>query len=120
MQFDVWRNEWRRIKLCDPSPDCPTCARGLYATLEAESNEFAAVLCGRDAVQISPARASQVDLVSLAERLRAAGEVKANDYLVRLSAGGYELTIFKDARAIIRGTDDPSVARTLYARYVGS
>jgi adenylyltransferase/sulfurtransferase len=120
MQFDVWRNEWRRIKLGAPSPDCPTCARGLYETLEAESSEFAAVLCGRDAVQISPARVSAIDLASLAKRLSAAGEVKANDYLVRLSAGDYELTIFKDARAIIRGTDDPSVARTLYARYVGS
>jgi adenylyltransferase/sulfurtransferase len=120
MQFDVWRNEWRRIKLGKPSPDCPVCARGLYETLEAESSEFAAVLCGRDAVQISPARASQIDLAALAERLRAAGEVKANEYLVRLGAGGYELTIFKDARAIIRGTDDPAVARTLYARYVGS
>ncbi|MFL6228414.1 MAG: ThiF family adenylyltransferase [Pyrinomonadaceae bacterium] len=119
MQFDVWRNEWRRIKLGQPSPDCATCARGLYETLAAEAREFAAVLCGRDAVQISPARASQIDLAALAERLRAAGEVKANEYLVRLNAGDYELTIFRDARAIIRGTDDTATARTLYARYVG-
>lgn len=120
MQFDVWRNEWRRIKLGSPAPDCPTCARGDYETLAAEATEFAAVLCGRNAVQISPARAASLDLGALAERLHAVGETKANDYLVRLNADGFELTIFKDARAIIRGTDDVSVARSLYARYVGS
>jgi molybdopterin/thiamine biosynthesis adenylyltransferase len=120
MQFDVWRNEWRRIRLGAPSPDCPTCAHGRYETLEAEAGEMAAVMCGRDAVQISPAHASQIDLAALAARLRAAGEVKANEYLVRLSADGYELTVFKDARAIVRGTDDPAAARSLYARYVGS
>ncbi|MDQ3908381.1 MAG: ThiF family adenylyltransferase [Acidobacteriota bacterium] len=120
MQFDVWRNEWRRIKLGEPSPDCPTCALGRYETLEAESSEFAAVLCGRNAVQVSPARAADLDLDALAERLRAAGETKANEYLVRLNADGYELTIFRDARAIVRGTDDVTVARSLYARYVGA
>jgi molybdopterin/thiamine biosynthesis adenylyltransferase len=120
MQFDVWRNEWRRIKLGAPAPECPTCALGRYETLEAEAKDFAAVLCGRNAVQVSPARAGDLDLAALAERLRAIGETKANDYLVRLSANGYELTIFKDARAIIRGTDDTTTARSLYARYVGS
>ncbi|MCA1630579.1 MAG: ThiF family adenylyltransferase [Acidobacteria bacterium] len=120
MQFDVWRNEWRRIKLGRPAPECPTCALGRYDTLEAEAREFAAVMCGRDAVQISPATASQIDLAALASRLRAAGEVRANEYLVRLSADGFELTVFKDARAIVRGTDDPATARSLYARYVGS
>ena len=120
MQFDVWRNEWRRIKLGKPAPDCPTCALGRYETLEAEAGDFAAVLCGRDAVQIAPRRAAQIDLASLAERLRAVGEVRANEYLIRLSVGAHELTIFRDARAIIRGTDDPATARSLYARYVGS
>ena len=120
MQFDVWRNEWRRIRLGAPAPDCPVCALGRYDTLAAEAEEFAAVLCGRNAVQLSPARASEIDLGALADRLRAAGDVKANEYLVRLSAGDYELTIFRDARAIVRGTDDVGVARSLYARYVGS
>ena len=119
MQFDVWRNEWRRIRLGPPTPDCPVCVHGRYDTLDAEAGDFAAVLCGRDAVQIAPRRSVPVDLPALAERLRAAGEVKVNDYLVRLSAGDYELTIFKDARAIIRGTADIQTARTLYARYVG-
>lgn len=120
LQFDVWRNDWRRIKLDVPNPDCPTCGRGVYETLEAEAGEFAAALCGRDAVQINPPRATRVDLQALANRLRAAGEVQVNSYLLRLRAGDYELTVFQDARAIIRGTDDIRTARILYAKYVGT
>lgn len=120
MQFDVWRNEWRRISLAGPLPDCPTCALQRFDTLEAEASEFSAVLCGRDAVQISPAQATRVDLAALSERLRGSGEVKANDYLLRFKADGYELTVFQDARSIIRGTTDVATARTLYARYIGN
>jgi adenylyltransferase/sulfurtransferase len=120
MQFDVWRNEWRRIKLGQPNADCRTCAHEQYSLLEAEAGDFATTLCGRDAVQISPRAAAQVDLASLAARLRAAGEVHVNPYLVRLRAGDYELTVFRDARAIIRGTDDIATARSLYAKYIGS
>jgi adenylyltransferase/sulfurtransferase len=78
------------------------------------------VLCGRNAVQVSPRGTTALDLDALAARLRGAGEVKSNEYLVRLRAGQYELTIFRDARAIVRGTDDASVARSVYARYVGT
>lgn len=120
MQFDVWRNEWRGIKLGAPVPDCLTCGRGIYETLDAEAGDFVTVLCGRDAVQISPPRAAELDLVALADRLRTAGEVKTNEYLVRLRTGVHELSIFQDGRAIIRGTSDAGMARSLYARYVGS
>jgi adenylyltransferase/sulfurtransferase len=120
MQFDVWRNEWRRIALDSPSADCPACGLGRYETLEAEAGDYAAVLCGRDAVQISPSRPTRVDLGALAERLRALGQVTLNPYLLRFQAGDYELTVFQDARSIIRGTDDTATARTLYAKYVGT
>ncbi|MGB8507380.1 MAG: ThiF family adenylyltransferase, partial [Pyrinomonadaceae bacterium] len=120
MGFDVWRNEWRPLRLTEPTPDCPTCALGRYETLEAEAGDLATVLCGRNAVQVSPRRAVRVDLEALADRLKVAGEVKVNRYLLRLRAGEYELTVFEDARAIVRGTDDATTARTLYARYVGT
>ena len=120
MQFDVWNNEWRRIGLKHPSPECETCGLGRYEMLEAEAGDFAAHLCGRDAVQVRPRASAQVDLPALAERLRGSGEVKLNPYLLRLRAGEYELTIFQDARAIIRGTDDLLTARSLYAKYVGN
>ncbi len=120
MQFDVWRNEWRRIKLGAPAQSCPTCALNRFETLEAEAADHTAVLCGQNAVQISPSRRAPVDLNQLAARLQAAGEVEANPYLLRVKVGQYELTVFQDARAIIRGTDDTTLARSLYARYVGA
>jgi adenylyltransferase/sulfurtransferase len=120
MQFDVWRNEWRHISVGSPASDCPACARREFATLEAGSRDAAAVLCGRHAVQVSPAQPTQINLHSLGARLAAAGEVKINDYLLRFRTGEFELTIFEDARSIIRGTDDVTTARSLYARFVGN
>ncbi len=120
MQFDVWQNEWRKIKLSAPRADCQTCALEKYEMLDADSNEFVAVLCGRDAVQISPQRKTQIDLQELAEKLKDSGEVKVNQYLLRFRQGDYELTVFKDARAIIKGVDDISTARSFYAKYVGN
>jgi molybdopterin-synthase adenylyltransferase len=119
MQFDVWRNEWRRIGTGTPRADCPTCGLELYETLS-RSTEGAAVLCGRDAIQISPSQPTRVNFSSLAERLRRAGEVKFNEYLLRFKTGEFELTIFQDARSIIRGTDEIAVARSLYAKYIGN
>ena len=120
MQFDVWRNEWRRINPGPPSPDCPTCARGVFETLEATSGDFAAVLCGRNAVQISPSQSTRLNFEELAQRLRPTGEVKFNDYLLRFRTGEFEMTIFQDARSIIRGTSEIKTARSLYAKYVGN
>lgn len=120
MQFDVWRNDWRKIALGKPNADCPTCARAIYEALDAEGNDYAAALCGRDAVQINPPRATAIDFAQLAEKLRASGEVNFNAYTLRFRVGEYELTVFKDARSIIRGTDDINHARSLYARYIGT
>ncbi len=120
MQFDVWRNEWRKINPGGPSPHCPTCAHGQFETLEAAAEDFAAVLCGRDAVQISPAHATRLDFDELAKRLRVTGEVKFNDYLLRFRTGEFELTVFQDARSIIRGTSEITMARSLYAKYIGN
>lgn len=120
MQFDVWANDRQRIKLGEPNPDCKACGQHIYEFLNADAQEFSAVLCGRDAVQIAPPRASELDLEALAARLSSAGEVKHNEYLVRFISDGHEITVFRDARAIIKGTDDVTVARSLYARYIGT
>ena len=119
MQFDVWRNEWRRINPGAPRADCPTCALGIYDTLS-QAADGAAVLCGRDAVQVSPSQPTRINFSSLAERLRRAGEVKFNEYLLRFRTGPFELTVFQDARSIIRGTDEIALARSLYAKYIGN
>ncbi|HEV8204824.1 MAG TPA: ThiF family adenylyltransferase [Pyrinomonadaceae bacterium] len=119
MQFDVWRNEWRRIGPGTPRADCSTCGLALYETLS-QAGEGAAVLCGRDAIQISPAQPTRINFSTLAERLRRAGEVKFNEYLLRFKTGNFELTVFQDARSIIRGTDEIAIARSLYAKYIGT
>src|SRR6267143_550889 len=120
MQFDVWRNEWRRIALKERAPECSTCVLHRFGSLDVEDREFAAILCGRHAVQISPAQPVQIDLAALRQRLQPAGEVNSNEYLLRFRTGDYELTVFQDARSIIRGTNDIATARSLYARFVGN
>jgi molybdopterin-synthase adenylyltransferase len=120
MQFDVWRNEWRSVSIGQPAQNCPTCLLGKFESLQPESAEFAAVLCGRHAVQVFPAHPTRVDLNRLSERLAPAGEVKGNDYLLRFRTGEFEMTIFQDARSIIRGTDDIPTARSLYAKFIGN
>jgi molybdopterin/thiamine biosynthesis adenylyltransferase len=120
MQIDVWQNDWRKIKLAGPNPDCIACGKREFEFLDADSQEFAAVLCGRDAVQIAPPNPTQIDLKSLAEKLTPLGEVRVNEYLLRFSHNGTELTVFTDGRAIIKGTDDISAARSLYSRFIGA
>ncbi|MGI8788203.1 MAG: ThiF family adenylyltransferase [Pyrinomonadaceae bacterium] len=120
IQFDVWRNDWRKIKLREPNADCVTCGQKVFEFLDANTQEFSAVLCGRNAVQIAPPKPTDLDLPTLAQKLKTAGAVKQNEYLLRLTVGEYELTIFRDARAIIRGTDEVSVARSLYAKFIGT
>ncbi|MGI8669737.1 MAG: ThiF family adenylyltransferase [Aridibacter sp.] len=120
MQFDVWENDWRKIKLGEPNKDCQTCGHKNFEFLEAKNQDFFTTLCGRDAVQIQPSNSTQIDLSNLAEKLNNLGEIKLNEYLLRLKVEDYELTVFKDARAIIKGTDDISVARSVYAKYIGS
>ena len=120
MQFDVWANDRQRIKLGPPNPDCKTCGQRVFEFLNAESAEFSAVLCGRNAVQIAPPQPAVLDLRALAEKLGRIGEVKQNEYLVRFVSGENEVTVFSDGRAIVKGTDDVSAARSIYARYVGN
>ena len=120
MQFDVWANDRQRIKLGGPTPDCKTCGKRIFEFLDAEARGSSAVLCGRNAVQLSPPRKTQIDLNGLADKLRNISDVKQNEYLVRFTSGENEVTVFSDGRAIIRGTDDVTVARSLYARFIGA
>lgn len=120
VQIDLWANDWRKIKLAGPNEDCICCGQKRFEFLDAEAQEFAAVLCGRDAVQIAPPRPTEIDLPALAARLSVLGEVKQNEYLLRFSIKEQEITVFRDGRAIVKGTDDPAQARSLYARYLGN
>jgi adenylyltransferase/sulfurtransferase len=120
IQFDIWENDWRKIKLGLPNLDCETCGKRNFIFLEGEGQESFTTLCGRNAVQILPPTPTRIDLAELAEKLKNITDVKQNEYLIRLNIDGFELTVFRDARAIIRGTDDAAIARSIYAKYIGS
>ncbi|HEY6401573.1 MAG TPA: ThiF family adenylyltransferase [Blastocatellia bacterium] len=120
LKFDLWENTSTRIKLSERSEDCPTCQQGRYDFLIARGGQLVTTLCGRNAVQISAPAGAQVDFAELAGRMRDAGEVSYNRFLLRFKSGEHELTVFPDARCVIKGTDDPNVARSLYARYIGA
>jgi molybdopterin/thiamine biosynthesis adenylyltransferase len=116
--FDVWRNEMQQVKP-QRDPQCPTCGARKFAYLEGQAPTDT-TLCGRDAVQIRQRLPQSLNLTALKQRLEQFGEVRGNDYLLRCVLDRYELTIFPDGRTIVKGTDDVSVARGLYAKYVGS
>lgn len=115
---DLWRSRFYSSPVPKAREDCPTCARQEFRYLAGEAQPRV-TLCGRNSVQIHE-RTRRLNLRALQERLAAHGEVRGNAYLVRLRIPPYDLTVFSDGRAVIAGTQDPAVARTLYARYIGS
>lgn len=115
---DLWKNHFQKITP-KPNPECRVCGAREFTHLGA-STGATTTLCGRDAVQISPSESRNLNFNSLRERLKRLGEVRSNDYLLRFQVGDFDLTVFADGRAIIKGTHDPAVARTLYAKYIGS
>jgi len=116
--FDLWEGEFQYFNV-DRRPDCPACVRGDYEFLRKESASWATSLCGRNAVQITPAVDTKLDLVQLAGSLGKLGEVEDNGYLLIFRIDGYEITIFPNGRAMVKGTTETQVARSLYSRYVG-
>jgi molybdopterin-synthase adenylyltransferase len=115
---DVWAGKFQSIHVAR-NPECRACARREFAFLSGAAQPHI-TLCGRDSVQIHE-RNRRLDLQELGRRLGAsAGEVRNNDFLLRFSVPPYDLTVFADGRAIIKGTKDPSIARSLYARYIGA
>ncbi len=118
ISFDVWSTEYRAIRVAR-NPDCRACVRRDLRYLDGAAQPHI-TMCGRDSVQIHE-RERRLDLGALQRALVAsASDVRGNAYLLRFRVNSYELTVFPDGRAIIKGTRDPAVARSLYARYVGS
>jgi adenylyltransferase/sulfurtransferase len=119
--IDVWDTTFRRMSVADlrERSNCPACKQGERLWLSGRQGAQTTILCGRNAVQISPQQKSQLTLEQLAEKLQGTGTVTLNPWLLRLTLADHELTLFRDGRAIIQGTEDLPTARTLYARYVG-
>lgn len=121
IQVDLWEFGVRRIDLSSirDRRSCPACGKGEFEFLRGGERQITTTLCGRNAVQIARIGAQPIDFEALAHRLRPIGTLAFNDFLLRFQVDGYDITVFRDARSIIRGTSDPAVARGLYARYVG-
>jgi hypothetical protein len=118
VSFDVWTGRSQAIRVAR-NPKCRACARREFTYLEGEAQPHI-TMCGRDSVQIHERR-RQLDLAQLSQRLGATlPAVRHNDFLLRFRVPPYEVTVFADGRAIIKGTRDQAIARSLYARYIGS
>ncbi len=112
----------RQVKLVSlqaQRAECPACQGREYPWLSGERGSHSAVLCGRNAVQLSVAD-SAISLDELEQKLRGLGRVTRNAFLLRFAIDDYQLTIFPDGRAIISGTEDIAAAKTIYARYIGA
>jgi len=116
--YDLWKNHFQSIKPAR-DPQCRACAARDFVYLRG-AGPTRISMCGRDSVQIHQSEARGLDLQALKTRLEQFGPVRANEFLLKCFLDPYELTIFPDGRAIIKGTQDPAVARSLYAKYIGA
>jgi len=113
---DIWTNTTRESAMPQRDPQCPACANRNFEWL-AGQHQAPISLCGRNAVQIHAERL--FDLAALRRALEPLGLVRQNEFALRFFSEPYEITVFPNGRAIVKGTTDPNIARSLYARYLG-
>lgn len=118
LAFDIWRNEFDEVEV-DRDPDCPVCGRGEYRYYGKGVETQSANLCGRDAVQVVPAKEAAIDFDDFAARWDSCGTVTRRKFTVDLDTGTYGIKLFADGRAIISGTTDTAKAKSVYAEYIG-
>lgn len=119
LHLDVWSGNFRRLAtLAAPLPGCPAC-QGHYEFLDGRFGSRTTILCGQNAVQVTPSTKNRASLEELAERLRPLGEVEVNEFLLRFSVEGSQMVLFPDGRAIVKDVTDETAARELYAKYIG-
>ncbi|HMF63967.1 MAG TPA: ThiF family adenylyltransferase [Edaphobacter sp.] len=118
LSFDLWTSERSEISTAKPNPDCTVCGQRLFTHLAGEGRPHI-TLCGRNSVQIHEHH-RPVDFAAMRDRLTPHGQVRFNDLLLRFERPPHTLTLFADGRAIIQGTTDVTLARSLYARFIGS
>jgi molybdopterin-synthase adenylyltransferase len=118
LSFDVWGNERAEVKAGLPREGCRSCSEHNFTHLAGEGRPHI-TLCGRNSVQIHE-RSRPIDFLEMSVRLTPHGLVRHNDFVLKFWREPYEVTLFPDGRAIIKGTTDTAVARSLYARYVGN
>jgi molybdopterin/thiamine biosynthesis adenylyltransferase len=118
LSYDVWTNEHSTISTAKPRAGCRACQQRDFVHLAGDARPHIS-LCGRNSVQIHE-RQRPVDFAEITRRLNPHGTVRHNEFVLKFWRDPYEMTLFPDGRAIIKGTTDTAIARSLYARYVGS
>jgi len=116
--YDAWTNQQAEVSAATPRPGCRVCGERDFVHLAGEGRPHL-TMCGRNSVQIHE-RARPIDFAELQRRLQSLGVVRHNEFVLKFWREPYEMTLFPDGRAIIKGTTDTGIARSLYARYVGS
>jgi len=116
--IDVWRGEFDHLKISRRT-DCPSC-QGKYEFLEGRYGIRTTALCGQNAVQILNPESATLSLEAIAKRLKPLGQVSYNEFMLRFAVDNHEMIVFPDGRAILRNTTDESLARGLYAKYIGA
>lgn len=116
--FDLWENRFTELEITRGN-GCSVCDEGAFELLSGKFSQQGSFLCGRNMVQILPPVPLTLSLEKLAEKLKPLGNVNSSAFLLKFSSGEYELIIFPDGRALISGTSDLKLARSLYARYIG-
>lgn len=115
---DVWSGRFQSLRI-ERNSNCRACGQREFSYLEGQAQPHV-TMCGRDSVQIHE-RSRSLDLAALGARLTSSVEsVRHNEFLLRFRVPPYEMTVFADGRAILKGSKDPSIARSLYARFIGS
>ncbi len=117
---DLWDNRQETIDLPPREAACPCCGLRTFPYLEGTLGADTTTLCGRNSVQIRRRDGGRLDLDEVARRLAPLGSLERNRFLLRADIDAYRLTVFADGRAIVGGTSDPAVAKSIYARYVGA
>ncbi len=118
LSWDVWRNDHAEVSAAHPRPGCRVCGERHFLHLAGEGRPHI-TLCGRNSVQIHE-RQRPVDFAEMSARLQPLGNVRHNEFVLKFWREPYEMTLFPDGRAIIKGTTDIAIARSLYARYIGT
>ena len=118
LSFDVWTNDRSEISVAKAREGCRACGERDFVHLAGEGRPHI-TMCGRNSVQIHE-RHRPIDFAELTGKLTPHGTVKHNEFVLKFWREPYEMTLFPDGRAIIKGTTDAAVARSLYARFVGS
>ena len=127
LNIDLWTNESHQLSVDDAyeKSDCPCCKQQRFDYLDGRAGSSAATLCGRNAVQLRHRQqAAGINLDAIARRIKEHGEVSTNQFMLRASVKDqdtqYTITLFPDGRAIVKGTDEPAVARSIYAKFIGA